>query len=191
MMISENENADNMQQALDQRFLNLALGEAQRGAEEGEVPIGCVLVKDGRILGRGYNRMEALRDPTAHAEVLAIGAACQALENWRLDGCTLYVTLEPCPMCAGAILNSRIGRVVFGARDKRLGALGSTYNILEKNPINREVQVDGPVMEEECLGMLQDFFREIRARKKAFRVKSSKILRMMSPFDVEDGRNLE
>ncbi len=167
MMISENENADNMQQALDQRFLNLALGEAQRGAEEGEVPIGCVLVKDGRILGRGYNRMEALRDPTAHAEVLAIGAACQALENWRLDGCTLYVTLEPCPMCAGAILNSRIGRVVFGARDKRLGALGSTYNILEKNPINREVQVDGPVMEEECLGMLQDFFREIRARKKA------------------------
>jgi len=150
----------------DDRFLRLALSEAQQGAEHGEVPIGCVLVKDGRIIGRGYNRMEALRDPTAHAEILAIGAACQALENWRLDGCTLYVTLEPCPMCAGAILNSRVSRVVFGARDKRLGALGSTYDILRNNPINREVQVDGPVMEEECLEMLREFFRELRLRKK-------------------------
>jgi tRNA(adenine34) deaminase len=150
----------------DERFLRAALMEARRGAEEGEVPIGCVLVKDGRILGRGYNRMEALRDPTAHAEVLAIGAACQALENWRLEGCTLYVTLEPCPMCAGAILNSRIGRVVFGARDKRLGALGSTYDILKDNPINREIQVEGPVLEGECLDMLQGFFRQLRLRKK-------------------------
>ena len=158
---------DALQRGLDERFLRTALAEARRGAEEGEVPIGCVLVKNGRILGRGYNRMEALRDPTAHAEILAIGAACQALENWRLDGCTLYVTLEPCPMCAGAILNSRIGRVVFGARDKRLGALGSTYDILENNPINRVCEVNGPVMQEECLGMLQDFFREIRSRKKA------------------------
>ena len=154
------------QKALDDHFLRLALGEAQRGAEEDEVPIGCVLVKDGRILGRGYNRMEALRDPTAHAEIIAIGAACQALNNWRLDSCTLYVTLEPCPMCAGAILNSRISRVVFGARDKRLGALGSTYDILRENPLNREVTTEGPAMEVECLGMLQDFFREIRSRKK-------------------------
>ena len=158
------------QKSLDDHFLRMALAEAQRGAEEGEVPIGCVLVKDGRILGRGYNRMEALRDPTAHAEIIAIGAACQALNNWRLDGCTLYVTLEPCPMCAGAILNSRISRVVFGAKDKRLGALGSTYDILRENPINREVQTEGPAMETECLGMLQDFFREIRSRKKNERV---------------------
>ena len=154
------------QKALDERFLHMALAEAQRGSEEGEVPIGCVLVKDGRILGRGYNRMESLHDPTAHAEIIAIGAACEALSNWRLDGCTLYVTLEPCPMCAGAILNSRIARVVFGAKDKRLGALGSTYDILRENPINREVRVDGPAMEEECIGMLQDFFREIRVKKK-------------------------
>jgi tRNA(adenine34) deaminase len=160
------ESLEEKQRALDEHFLRLALDEAKRGSEEGEVPIGCVLVKGNRILGRGYNRMESLRDPTAHAEILAIGAACQALENWRLDDCTLYVTLEPCPMCAGAILNSRIGRVVFGARDKRLGALGSTYDILENNPLNREIQVEGPAMEEACLAMLQDFFREIRSRKK-------------------------
>ena len=155
------------QASLDERFLRAALREAQIGADKGEVPIGCVIAKDGRILGRGHNLMETLRDPTAHAEVLSIGAACQAIDNWRLDGCTLYVTLEPCPMCAGAILNSRIARVVFGARDKRLGALGSTYNILEGNPINRVIEVEGPAMEEECLEMLVGFFREIRARKKS------------------------
>jgi tRNA(adenine34) deaminase len=153
-------------QEADQRFLRAALREAQAGADKGEVPIGCVLVRDGRVLGRGHNLMETLRDPTAHAEILAIGAACQSVDNWRLDGCTLYVTLEPCPMCAGAILNSRISRVVYGARDKRLGALGSTFNILDENPINRVVEVEGPVLEEECLEMLVGFFREIRARKK-------------------------
>jgi tRNA(adenine34) deaminase len=155
------------QQAQDERFLRAALVEAAKGGDKGEVPIGCVLVKDGRILGRGHNLMETLRDPTAHAEILAIGAACQALDNWRLDGCTLYVTLEPCPMCAGAILNSRVARVVYGARDKRLGALGSTYDILDENPINRVVAVEGPTMEEECLGMLRAFFRDLRAKKKA------------------------
>ena len=153
--------------AQDERFLRMALREAALGGDKGEVPIGCVLVKDGRVLGRGHNLMETLRDPTAHAEILAIGAACQALDNWRLDGCTLYVTLEPCPMCAGAILNSRIARVVYGARDKRLGALGSTFDILADNPINRIVQVDGPALEEECLEMLKGFFRDVRARKKA------------------------
>lgn len=150
----------------DSRFLRMALREAEKSAEQGEVPIGCVIVKEGRVVGRGCNRMETLRDPTAHAEILAIGAACQALDNWRLDGCTLYVTLEPCPMCAGAILNGRVARVVYGARDKRLGALGSTFDILGDNPINRVVEVEGPVMEEECLGMLKAFFRDLRARKK-------------------------
>jgi tRNA(adenine34) deaminase len=153
--------------AEDERFLRMALREAQAGSEKGEVPIGCVLVREGRVIGRGHNLMETLRDPTAHAEVLAIGAACQSVDNWRLDGCTLYVTLEPCPMCAGAILNSRIARVVYGARDKRLGALGSTYDILEGNPINRVVAVEGPAMEGECLEIIQEFFRDIRARKKA------------------------
>jgi tRNA(adenine34) deaminase len=155
------------QQSQDERFLRAALVEAGKGGDKGEVPIGCVLVKDGRILGRGHNLMETLRDPTAHAEILAIGAACQALENWRLEGCTLYVTLEPCPMCAGAILNSRVSRVVYGARDKRLGALGSTYDILDENPINRVIAVEGPALEEECLEMLRTFFRDLRSKKKA------------------------
>ncbi len=155
------------QPSLDERFLRMAMREADKSAAEGEVPIGCVIVKDGRVVGRGYNRMESLRDPTAHAEILAIGAASQALENWRLDGCTLYVTLEPCPMCAGAILNGRVARVVYGARDKRLGALGSTFDILGENPINRVVTVDGPLLEAECLDMLRAFFRDLRSRKKS------------------------
>lgn len=154
-------------EAQDARFMRLALNEARAGADKGEVPIGCVLVRDGRVLGRGHNLMETLRDPTAHAEILAIGAACQALDNWRLDDCTLYVTLESCPMCAGAILNSRVARVVYGAPDKRLGALGSTFDILGSNPINREVTVEGPVMEEECLELLRGFFRDLRTGKKS------------------------
>jgi tRNA(adenine34) deaminase len=153
--------------AQDERFLRMALREASLSGDKGEVPVGCVIVKDGRVLGRGHNQMETLRDPTAHAEIIAIGAACQALENWRLEGCTLYVTLEPCPMCAGAILNSRVSRVVYGARDKRLGSLGSTFNILDENPINRVVVVDGPALEEECLEMLKAFFRDLRTKKKA------------------------
>src|SRR5688572_19674601 len=104
----------------DDHFMRQALREAEAAAREGEVPIGCVIVKDGKIIGRGRNSMETLKDPTAHAEILAIGAACAALGNWRLEGCTLYATLEPCPMCAGAILNGRVTRVVYGSRDKRL-----------------------------------------------------------------------
>lgn len=153
------------QAELDERFMRLALHEAETAAADGEVPIGCVIVKDGRILGRGRNGMEKLKDPTAHAEILAIGSACQALSNWRLDGCTLYVTLEPCPMCAGAILNSRIARVVFAARDKRLGALGSTYDILAQNPINREVVSEQGPFGEESLAGIREFFKALRQRK--------------------------
>lgn len=149
----------------DERMMGLALHEAEQAGADGEVPIGCIIVKEGRILGRGRNRMERLKDPTAHAEILAIGAACQALDNWRLDGCTMYVTLEPCPMCAGAILNSRIGRVVYAARDKRLGALGSTYDILNNNPIHRVIQVEQGPGGEASLAGIQNFFRELRARK--------------------------
>ena len=98
----------------DEKWMEMALQSAMDAYELGEVPIGCVIVKDGHVLGKGYNQVESLKDATAHAEILAIGAAASKLENWRLDGCTLYVTLEPCPMCAGAILNSRISRVVYG-----------------------------------------------------------------------------
>ncbi len=150
----------------DEYFMRQALREAQGAYEKGEVPIGCVIVKDGKIIGRGRNHMETLQDPTAHAEILAIGAAAGALKNWRLEGCTIYVSLEPCPMCAGAILNSRLSKVVYGSKDKRLGALGSTYDILEKNPINREVEVAGGVLGDESLGLIQDFFQDLRRKSK-------------------------
>lgn len=110
--------------------------------------------------------METLNDPTAHAEILAMGAASGALQNWRLEGCTLYVTLEPCPMCAGAILNARIAKVVYGSKDKRLGALGSTYDILTNNPLNREIEVKGELLKDESLGLIQDFFQELRRKTK-------------------------
>jgi tRNA(adenine34) deaminase len=148
----------------DEYFMRQALREAQGAYAEGEVPIGCVIVKEGKILGRGRNHMETLRDPTAHAEILAMGAASGALENWRLDGCTLYATLEPCPMCAGAILNGRIAKVVYGSKDKRLGALGSAYDILTGNPLNRSVEVVGGILADECLGLLRSFFQEMRKR---------------------------
>lgn len=148
----------------DEHFMRQALREAHGAYAEGEVPIGCVIVKEGKILGRGRNHMETLRDPTAHAEILAMGAASSALENWRLDGCTLYATLEPCPMCAGAILNGRITKVVYGSKDKRLGALGSAYDILNGNPLNREIEVVGGVLGEECLALLRAFFQDLRKR---------------------------
>lgn len=148
----------------DEYFMRQALREAHGAYKEGEVPIGCVIVKDGKVIGRGRNHMETLRDPTAHAEILAIGAASGSLENWRLDGCTLYATLEPCPMCAGAILNARIAKVVYGSKDKRLGALGSAYDILNGNPLNRAIEVSGGVLGEECLDLLRSFFQDLRRR---------------------------
>jgi tRNA(adenine34) deaminase len=150
----------------DEHFMRQALREAQAAYAAGEVPIGCVIVKEGKIIARGRNHMETLRDPTAHAEILALGAASGALQNWRLDGCVLYATLEPCPMCAGAILNGRIARVVYGADDKRLGALGSAYDILRGNPLNRVIEVVPGVLAEECLELLKAFFRDLRAKPK-------------------------
>lgn len=151
----------------DEYFMRHALREAEAAAREGEVPIGCVIVKDGKIIGKGRNRMETLRDPTAHAEILAMGAASSAVDNWRLDGCTLFVTLEPCPMCAGAILNGRITRVVYGSKDKRLGALGSAYDLLNGNPLNREIVVESGILAEDSLGLIQGFFKELRVKGKA------------------------
>ena len=150
----------------DEDWMNKALDDAERAYDAGEVPIGCVIVKDNKIIGRGWNRMEGLQDPTAHSEMIAIGAACSHLENWRLEDCTLYVTLEPCPMCAGAILNSRIKRVVYGAPDHRLGACGTRLQVLENNPINRPIEISGGILKERCLGLIQGFFIELREKKK-------------------------
>ncbi len=149
----------------DEKWMREALRQAEKAYDSGEVPIGCVIVQNERIIGRGYNQVETLKDATAHAEILAIGAAAASLENWRLDGCTLYVTLEPCPMCAGAILNSRISRIVYGSPDSRFGGCGSTVDVITGNGLARDVFVTANVLRGECLGLVQAFFREMRAQK--------------------------
>jgi tRNA(adenine34) deaminase len=146
-------------------FMNLAYQEAMKAFDEGEVPVGAVIAKDGAILGRGYNRVEQLRDATAHAEIIAIGAAAQSAGSWRLDGCTLYATLEPCAMCLGAIMLSRIGVVVYGAPDPRMGAI-DTFN--HRPEIERSYrwfpQVTPGIMAPECGGLLTSFFRRLRKK---------------------------
>jgi len=145
-----------------ERWMREALGEARQAAEMGEVPVGAVVVRDGRILGRGHNQVERLKDPTAHAEVLAIGAAAGQGESWRLDDSTLYVTLEPCTMCSGALLLARVGRVVFGAADPRAGVVASKGRLLAGNPYNHPVEIVGGILADECGGLLTEFFREKR-----------------------------
>ncbi len=146
----------------DERWMAEALREAEAAGAAGEVPVGAVVVRDGVILGRGRNQVEGLRDPTAHAEVLAIGAAATAVGDWRLDGATLYVTLEPCTMCCGALLLARVGRLVFGAADPRAGTVVSTARLLDGNPYRVRVQAVGGIAAEECGAILQAFFRRAR-----------------------------
>ena len=150
---------------LDEKYMRMALREAEKAFDEKEIPIGCVIVKDGVVIGKGHNQIEMLRDATAHAEILSIGTAASSLENWRLDGCTLYVTLEPCPMCAGAILNSRVSRVVYGSPDTRFGGCGTTIDVITGNALKRDVEVVGGVLADECLGLLKAFFQKMRLEK--------------------------
>jgi tRNA(adenine34) deaminase len=147
-----------------EKWMRAALAEAEAAAAEGEVPVGCVVVHEGRIVGRGRNRTEALKDPTAHAEIVAIGAAATALENWRLTGATVYATLEPCLMCAGALILARPDLVVYGARDPKFGCLGSQYDIARDNRFNHELKVVEGVLATESSGLLKEFFR-LRRRK--------------------------
>jgi tRNA(adenine34) deaminase len=146
----------------DERFLEAALAEARAAEDEGEVPIGAVVVHRGRVIGRGRNRVEATQDPTAHAEIIAIGAASQTLKSWRLDDATLYVTLEPCHMCAGAIVLARISRLVYGARDPKAGACGSLAMVPQDLRLNHRVEVVPGVLADECGAMLSEFFRKRR-----------------------------
>ncbi len=145
-----------------ERWLREAIHEAELAADKGEVPVGAVVVRGDRIIGRGHNQVELLRDPTAHAEILAIGAAGSQGESWRLEDCTLYVTLEPCTMCSGAMLLARIGRVVFGAADPRAGAIASTGRLLTGNPYNHGVEIVGGILAEECSALLKEFFQKKR-----------------------------
>jgi len=146
-------------------FMNLAYQEALKAFDEGEVPVGAVIVKEGTVLGRGYNRIEALNDATAHAEIIAISAATSALSTWRLNDCILYVTLEPCLMCLGAILQSRIETVVYGASDSRLGAI-ETYDYKEQaqRAYRRFPAIIGDIMEDTCRILVQSFFQKIRKK---------------------------
>lgn len=145
-----------------ERWMEMALRLAERAYEEDEVPVGAVIVKDGRVLGKGYNQNEQLRDPTAHAEIIAITAAANALEDKRLEGCTMYVTLEPCTMCAGAIVLARIPVLVFGAYDLKAGACGTLYNVVEDRRLNHTVHVVPGVLDAECAGLLKAFFGAVR-----------------------------
>ena len=139
-----------------------ALGLAARAAEHGEVPVGAVVVKDGEILGRGYNRPISARDPTAHAEIVAMREAAAALGNYRLTGCELYVTLEPCAMCVGAMVHARLARVVFGAADPKTGACGSIVDLPGLATFNHHGRFEGGVLADECSGVLKRFFAERR-----------------------------
>lgn len=146
----------------DIHWMRRALELATLAAREGEVPVGAVLVKDGQLIAEGRNRPIADHDPTAHAEIQLLRAAGKAMQNYRLSGTTLYVTLEPCPMCAGAIVHARVGRVVFAATDPRTGAAGSIYNILQSNELNHRCEVEGGVLAEESASLLRHFFRSRR-----------------------------
>lgn len=152
----------------DEKYMRLALKYAQKAAEIDEVPIGAVLVaKDGRVLATGYNRRETWKTPLGHAELLAIHRASRKLNQWRLLDTTLYVTLEPCAMCAGALVQARVGRIVYGARDPKAGAVHSLYEICNDSRLNHRIPVTPDVLGEECGKMLSDFFRAKRKSKKA------------------------
>ena len=146
----------------DFKYMEMALRQAAEASSCGEVPIGAVLVKDGKVLAVDRNRREGNKDATAHAEMLVLRRAGQLLGGWRLSGCTLYVTLEPCPMCAGAMVQARLDRLVFGAADPKGGAAGTLYDITRDERLNHRLTVTSGVKEEECAGLLQQFFRSRR-----------------------------
>lgn len=147
---------------MDDHFMRLALQQAQQAQAEDEVPVGAIILHQDRIIAAAYNQREQLHDPTAHAEMIAITQAAEAIGDWRLEHCTMYVTLEPCPMCAGAILQSRIPRLIYGATDPKAGAVNSLYSLLTDSRLNHNVQVTGGVLAEECGRILTHFFRNKR-----------------------------
>ena len=146
---------------MKREFMREAFAEAKKAEAKGEVPVGAVIVKDNKIIARGHNQREEKQNALSHAEIECINEACKVLSDWRLEGCEMYVTLEPCPMCTGAIINSRISKVVFGAYDLRAGCMDSVVNLCDY-PFNHKVEVYGGIMEEECKQILQNFFTQIR-----------------------------
>ncbi len=150
----------------DEKFMKEAIRQAKKAEAIGDVPIGCVIVRDGRIIARGYNKRNKNKTVLAHAELLAMSKACRKAGDWRLEDCTMYITLEPCQMCAGAIVQARIPRVVIGSMNPKAGCGGSILNLLQMKEFNHQVEVTRGVLEEECSEMLSAFFRKLRQKKK-------------------------
>jgi tRNA(adenine34) deaminase len=146
----------------DQQFMQSAIEQARIAEENGDVPIGAVIVKDNQIIAKGYNQRHQLQDPTAHAEILALTSASAGLESWRLHGCTIYVTLEPCSMCAGALVLARIDRLVYGCDDPKAGACKSLYNIVQDERLNHNIETTSGIMADDCSQLLQEFFQRRR-----------------------------
>jgi len=159
----------------DTKFMRLALREAGKAAEEEEVPVGALVVRAGRAVARAHNRPIGLKDPSAHAEILALRRAARKMGNYRLSGCTLYVTIEPCAMCAGAMIQARLRRVVFGASDPKAGASGTVLTVLNHPKLNHQVEVVKGVLAEECATMLRGFFAARRGRQPKLEIRNSKL----------------
>ncbi|WP_313582291.1 tRNA adenosine(34) deaminase TadA [Lacrimispora sp.] len=150
----------------DEKYMLTAIKQAEKAGAIGEVPIGCIIVYEDKIIARGYNRRTIDKNVLSHAEINAIRKACRKIGDWRLEGCTMYVTLEPCPMCAGAIVQARIPRVVIGCMNAKAGCAGSVLNMLHEEGFNHQVETETGVLGEECSQMMKDFFRELRERNK-------------------------
>lgn len=146
--------------------MRVAIDQAEIARENGDVPVGAVIVHEGRLIAKAYNQRRQLNDPTAHAEIIALTQAAEAVGSWRLEGCTIYVTLEPCPMCAGALVLARIDRLVYGCDDSKTGACGSLYNIVQDDRLNHRLEVTSGIMESECRRQLQEFFAHRRQENK-------------------------
>ncbi|HIZ80839.1 MAG TPA: tRNA adenosine(34) deaminase TadA [Candidatus Mediterraneibacter pullistercoris] len=155
------------QRKIDEKYMREAIRQAEKAYRLDETPIGCVIVHDGKIIGRGYNRRNTDKNPLAHAELSAIKKASRKLGDWRLEECTLYVTLEPCQMCAGAIVQSRVTRVVVGCMNPKAGCAGSVLNLLDVREFNHQAELTTGVLEQECSMMMKQFFKELRERKKS------------------------
>jgi tRNA(adenine34) deaminase len=154
------------EKSTDEQFMQLAIEQARIAEENGDVPIGAVIVHKNQIIAKAYNQREQLKDPTAHAEIIALTQAAAALENWHLNGCTMYVTLEPCPMCAGALVLARIDRLVYGCDDPKTGAVKSLYNITTDQRLNHRLEITSGILTDECGVLLQEFFTRRRQENK-------------------------
>ena len=153
----------------DEKYMRAAIGQARKAGAIGEVPIGCVIVYEDKIIARGYNRRTIDKNVLSHAEIIAIKKACKKMGDWRLEGCTMYVTLEPCPMCAGAIVQGRIPKVVIGCMNPKAGCAGSVLDLLHEDGFNHQVEMENGVLEEECSRLMKDFFKALREKKAAIK----------------------